>query len=405
MKISFSPPYIDDDVKREVLEALESGWITSGPKVLALEKLVASEVGIKHVACCSSATSGLMLLLHWFGVRQGDEVIIPAYTYAATALAVMHVGATPVMIDSGDDFNLDVHALEDKITERTKVIMPVDIAGWPCDYDAINTIVEKESVRSKFRPESENQKRLGRILVLSDAAHSIGAVYKGKPTGQLADVTVFSFHAVKNVTTAEGGAMCIHLSEEAFDNAEVYRTLKLWSLNGQTKDALSKTNGAGWKYDIVYPGFKMNMPDVCAAIGLAQLRKYSSSILVERKRVFNFYLKAFTVFSWTELPPSDSNEVNSSYHLFALRIRGISEMQRDQMIDLISKTGVSVNVHFQPLPLLTVFRERGYAIEDYPVAFDSYSREISLPIYPELTQEHLTYIVQAVVDAYQNVVS
>lgn len=405
MKISFSPPYIDDDVKREVLEALESGWITSGPKVLALEKLVASEVGIKHVACCSSATSGLMLLLHWFGVRQGDEVIIPAYTYAATALAVMHVGATPVMIDSGDDFNLDVHALEDKITERTKVIMPVDIAGWPCDYDAINTIVEKESVRSKFRPESENQKRLGRILVLSDAAHSIGAVYKGKPTGQLADVTVFSFHAVKNVTTAEGGAMCIHLSEEAFDNAEVYRTLKLWSLNGQTKDALSKTNGAGWKYDIVYPGFKMNMPDVCAAIGLAQLRKYSSSILVERKRVFNFYLKAFTVFSWTELPPSDSNEVNSSYHLFALRIRGISEMQRDQMIDLISKTGVSVNVHFQPLPLLTVFRERGYAIEDYPVAFDSYSREISLPIYPELTQEGLTYIVQAVVDAYQNVVS
>lgn len=405
MKIPFSPPYIDEDVKREVLDALESGWITSGPKVLALEKLVANEVGVKHVACCSSATSGLMLLLHWYGVRQGDEVIIPAYTYAATALAVMHVGATPVMIDCGDDFNLNAGALEDKITERTKVIIPVDIAGWPCDYDAINALVEKESVRSKFKPVGENQSRLGRILVLSDAAHSIGASYNEKPTGQLTDLTVFSFHAVKNITTAEGGAMCIHLPEKAFDHSEVYRTLKLWSLNGQTKDALSKTKGAGWKYDIVYPGFKMNMPDVCAAIGLAQLRKYSSFILQERQRVFGAYLNGFKEFAWAELPLSHTADRISSYHLFALRVHGISEAQRDQMIELISETGVSVNVHFQPLPLLTVFKERGYAMDDYPVAYDSYSREISLPIYPELTQEHITYIVNAVVEAYEKVVS
>jgi len=399
VKIPFSPPYIDDDVKREVLETLESGWITSGPKVLALEKLVAEQTGVSHVACCNSATSGLMLLLHWYGVTRGDEVIIPAYTYAATALVVMHLGAKPVLIDCGPDFNMDVAQLRQKITSNTKVIMPVDIAGWPCDYNQLNEIINEPEVKSRFKPATSNQQQLGRIMILADAAHSIGATYKGKQMGHEADFTVFSFHAVKNVTTAEGGAMCINLPQ-GFDNADVYKTLKLWSLNGQTKDALAKTQGAGWKYDIVYPGFKMNMPDICAAIGLAQLRKYQTVILPERRRVFNGYVTQFSKYEWVQLPPQETEEKKSSYHLFALRINGISESQRDQMIDHITTTGVSVNVHFQPLPLLTVFRDRGYVMSDYPVAYDSYAREISLPIYPELDSSKIDYIVNAVVSAY-----
>jgi dTDP-4-amino-4,6-dideoxygalactose transaminase len=402
MKIPFSPPYIDEDIKREVLEALDSGWITSGPKVLALEKLVAQQVGINHVACCNSATSGLMLLLHWYGVTRGDEVIIPAYTYAATALVVMHLGATPVLVDSGPDFNIDVKKIRDKITPKTKAIIPVDIAGWPCDYDQLKEIISEPQVKSRFKPATSNQQQLGRILILADAAHSIGASYHNKPIGTWADFTVFSFHAVKNVTTAEGGAMCVTLPEP-FNNEEVYKTLKLWSLNGQTKDALAKTQGAGWKYDIVYPGFKMNMPDICAAIGLAQLRKYQTVILPERKRVFNQYVALFSKYEWAQLPPQDTDEKKSSYHLFALRINSISESQRDQMIDYITASGVSVNVHFQPLPLLTVFRDRGYIILDYPIAHDSYAREISLPIYPELDSAKLEYIGKSVVDAYHTI--
>lgn len=399
MKIPFSPPYIDDDVKREVLDTLDSGWITSGPRVLALEKLVAEQTGVPHVACCNSATSGLMLLLHWYGVTRGDEVIIPAYTYAATALVVLHLGAKPVLVDSGPDFNMDAAQLRTKISANTKVIMPVDIAGWPCDYNRINEIINEPEVKSRFKPATNNQQQLGRMMILADAAHSIGAIYKGNQMGHAADFTVFSFHAVKNVTTAEGGAMCINLPH-GFDNAAIYKTLKLWSLNGQTKDALAKTQGAGWKYDIVYPGFKMNMPDVCAAIGLAQLRKYQTIILPERRRVFNEYVALFSKYEWAQLPPQDTEEKKSSYHLFALRINGISESQRDQMIDHITATGVSVNVHFQPLPLLTVFRERGYTMSDYPVAYDSYSREISLPIYPELDSAKIDFIVNAVVSAY-----
>lgn len=404
MKIPFSPPYIDEEVKREVLETLDSGWITSGPKVLALEKLVGESTGVSDVACCNSATSGLMLLLHWYGVTKGDEVIIPAYTYAATALVVIHVGATPVMIDAGADFNMDVSKIREKITERTKAIIPVDIAGWPCSYDKIYDIVSDQNVRRKFNPTTDNQKKLGRIMVLSDAAHSIGARFQGKNIGTWGDFAVFSFHAVKNVTTAEGGAMCINLPSP-FSKRDVYKQLKLWSLNGQTKDALSKTNGAGWKYDIVYPGFKMNMPDLCAAIGLAQLRKYKSIILPERKRIFEAYSKLFSAFDWIELPPVDTAISVSSYHLYALRIKGISEEQRDRMIELISETGVSVNVHFQPLPLLTVFKEKGFSIADYPQAYDNYSREISLPIYPELTQEKISYIVSSVKNAYQSAVN
>lgn len=403
MQIPFSPPYIDDDVKREVLETLDSGWITSGPRVLALEKLVAEKIDIDHVVCCNSATSGLMLMLHWYGIGPGDEVIIPAYTYAATALVVMHIGATPVMVDVNNDFNIDMGEIRNKITSKTKAIIPVDIAGWPCDYEGIYGLLNEPDVKNRFNATSENQKKLGRILILSDAAHSLGATYKQKSIGHWGDFVVFSFHAVKNVTTAEGGAICINLPAGQFNHEAVYKQLKLWSLNGQTKDALSKTNGAGWKYDIVYPGFKMNMPDIGAAIGLAQFRKYGSHILPQRQRVFNAYTKSFSVHEWAQLPPQDTSDRTSSCHLYALRIKGITERQRDAMIEEITKQGVSVNVHFQPLPLLTVFRERGYKMDEYPVAFDNYSREISLPVYPELDEEKICYIVDAVVQGYQSV--
>lgn len=403
MQIPFSPPFIDEDIRKEVLDALDSGWITSGPRVKELEQMIAEQTGVSQIACCNSATSGLMLLLHWYGVTRGDEVIIPAYTYAATALAVMHLGAKPVMVDCGPDFNLDVSMIRKAITSHTKAIIPVDIAGWPCDYAAILEVVNEPAVRKLFSAGSEAQRKLGRILILADSAHSIGANYRGKPMGNWADFTVFSFHAVKNITTAEGGAMCINLPSGDFNHEEVYRTLKLWSLNGQTKDALAKSQGAGWKYDIVYPGFKMNMPDICAAIGLAQLRKYKSLILPERERVFKTYNALLGKQPWAELPPFQSDEKSSSCHVYALRIKGISEAKRDALIDRIATTCVSVNVHFQPLPLLTVFRERGYKMSDYPVAFDCYSREISLPVYPELDQEKIEYIVKAVVDAYNEV--
>ena len=401
MKIPFSPPYIDNDVKLEVLSALESGWITSGPKVLELERLVAEQTGVSHVACCNSATSGLMLLLHWYGVTKGDEVIIPAYTYAATALVVVHLGARPVMVDCNEDFNINLEEIRKKITLKTKAIIPVDIAGWPCDYEQLNALVNSPEIKAKFNATTEVQKTLDRILLLSDAAHSLGAVYNGLPMGQWADFTVFSFHAVKNVTTAEGGAMVVNVPEP-FNHADVYRTLKLWSLNGQTKDALAKTNGAGWKYDIVYPGFKMNMPDICAAIGVAQLKKYKEQILPARKKVFDQYVAALSEFEWVQLPPQDSTRKVSSYHLFALRINAISESARDKMIEIVTAKGVSVNVHFQPLPLLTVFKNMGYSIHDYPQAYDNYSREISLPIYPGLDSK-TDYIIDSVVKAYNEV--
>jgi dTDP-4-amino-4,6-dideoxygalactose transaminase len=239
-------------------------------------------------------------------------------------------------------------------------------------------------------------------LVMSDAAHSFGGVYNSKPTGVLADITVFSFHAVKNLTTAEGGAICLNLPAP-FDNNEVYTTLRLWSLNGQTKDAFSKTKAGGWRYDIVYQGFKINMPDILAAIGLSQIKQYKDVILPERRRVFDFYDAAFTQYDWAQLPPYHKQNCTSSFHLYPLRIKGISESQRDLIIEKITETGVAVNVHFQPLPLLSLFKNNGYEIKNYPVAYDNYSREISLPIYPQLTPEQLKYIVESVVSAINTV--
>jgi dTDP-4-amino-4,6-dideoxygalactose transaminase len=343
-----------------------------------------------------------MLMLKWFGVQAGDEVIIPAYTYSATALAVLHCGATPVMVDVNDDFTMDVKKIREKITSNTKVIMPVDIAGWPCDYKAINQLVNEDAIKSVFIASHPNQAKLNRILVIADAAHSIGAKVDGVETGKLTDITIFSLHAVKNVTTAEGGVICINLPTP-FDNAEVYAYLRLMTLNGQTKDAFTKSKAGGWRYDIVDLGMKINMPDVLAAIGLAQIRKYDVQLLQERKRIFNQYSQAFSQFAWAKFPPQDNEHVQSSYHLYALRIHNISEAQRDQMIDSIAKEGVAVNVHFIPMPMLTLFKNLGYDINDYPSTYKNFACEISLPIYPQLTTEQVNYIVDSIHNAYQQV--
>ena len=402
MKIDFSPPFIDDDVKNEVISALESGWITTGPKVKALEQETARYAGIEHALCINSATSGLMLVLHWLGIGRGDEVIVPAYTYCATALVVMHLGATPVMVDVKNDFNIDPEKVKAAITPKTKAIIPVDFAGWPCDYDKIFKVVN--DCKQIFQPKGSVQEQLGRIAIVADAAHSFGASYKGKKTGSLADISVFSYHAVKNLTTAEGGAVCITMPAP-FDNAEIYKTLRLWSLNGQTKDAFTKSQSGGWRYDIVYPGFKINMPDVCAAIGLAQIRKYDHAVWQERQRVFEYFSEAFKNDIWAELPPYNHSDNVCSYHLYPLRIKGITEALRDKVIERITCEQVAVNVHFIPLPLLTVFKKMGYEIADYPVTFDNYSREISLPIYPQLDNNMCSHIVTVVRMAVNEIIS
>jgi dTDP-4-amino-4,6-dideoxygalactose transaminase len=328
---------------------------------------------------------------------------VPAYTYSATALAVIHSGAKPIMVDVGEDFNISVKAIKEAITSKTKAILPVDFAGFPCDYEEIMQLVTTNEIQSQFVPTSSVQEKLGRIIVINDAAHSLGAFYKNNiRTGSETDIAIFSLHAVKNVTTAEGGAICLNLPAP-FDNNELYTTLRQMSLNCQTKDAFSKSKAGGWRYDIVGLGMKINMADVNAAIGLAQMRQYTV-LLSERKRVFNLYNEAFSKLSWSILPPSESNEKVTSYHLYALRINEISEIQRDAIIDEISQKGVAVNVHFIPMPMLTFFKEQGYDIQKYPQSYKNYACEISLPIYPQLTNDQVSYIIDTVIDAYETIV-
>lgn len=404
MKIPFSPPYIDEAVINEVVDSLRSGWITSGPKVKALEEEIKAFSNAREVLCVNSWTSGAIMMLRWLGVTTEDEVIVPAYTYSATALAVLHAGAKPIMVDSGDDFNISVEAIRKAITPRTKAIIPVDIAGFPCDYNLIMKMVNEPEIQKMFQAASSVQEKLGRILVMNDAAHSLGAFYsKNQRTGCETDVAIFSLHAVKNVTTAEGGAICLNLPEP-FDNADLYTELRMTSLNCQTKDAFSKSKAGGWRYDIVGLGMKINMADVNAAIGLAQIREYPA-LLQERKRVFNTYSKAFSDCDWAIVPPSVDGEKESSYHIYALRIKDFTENQRDRMIDEIAKNEVAVNVHFIPMPMLSFFKSLGYDIKDYPQAFDNFKREISLPIYPQLNEEELSFIVKVVKEAYTVVVN
>lgn len=391
--IPFSPPRIDQRVVDEVTAALLSGWITTGPRTKLFEKKITEYCGCQTTVAVNSWTAGMEILLRWWGVGPGDEVIIPVYTYCASANVVLHTGATPVMVDiSADDFNISNEKIAAAITERTKVIMPVDLAGYPCDYDAIYQIVEAN--RAIFQASNEKQEKLGRILIAADAAHSFGASYKGKVSGAIADVTCFSFHAVKNLTTAEGGAICFNLPS-GFDHEEIYKEFCIKILHGQSKDALAKTQKGAWRYDVMEPGFKCNMTDLQAAIGLIELERYQEN-LDRRKDIFAAYDAAFQQTSWAITPLHSTADKKTCYHLYQLRIADVSEEQRDAIIQEIFEQDVAVNVHFQPLPLLTAYKNLGYKMEDYPEAWNKYSTEISLPVYFNLTDEQVQQVIVAV---------
>lgn len=400
MPIPFSLPLIDEDVIAEVNDCLtNTGWLTTGPKVRQLETEIGRLTGTP-VLCVNSWTSGAMLMLRWFGVGPGDEVVIPAYTYSATALCAMNLGATVVMVDVEDDFTVSAEKLRAAVTERTKAVIPVDMGGLPADYDAIRRVLAEPAIADLFHPATERQVTLGRILLLSDAAHSIGSTYDGRPNGQLADATVFSLHSVKNVTTGEGGAICLALPEP-FDNDAEYLFLRAFALNGQTKSAFEKNQPGAWRYDIVDQGMKVNMPDIGAAIGLAQIRKYESQLLPERKRIFARYQDAFGQHEWAILPLEHDDRRESSCHLYLLRIAGADEERRDAIIQAVAERGVAVNVHYIPMPMLTLFRSRGYRIEDYPTTYALYANEITLPLYNGLTGEQVDEVVAAVVAAVE----
>ena len=400
MKVAFSPPRIDDLIVDAVSLALRSGWITTGPRTKLLEEKVTAYCGNKKTICLNSATAGMELILRWFGIGPGDEVIVPAYTYCATANIVVHCGATVVFVDVNQkDFNISVEKIKAAITNKTKAIIPVDFAGFPCDYDEINALVNSAEIKALFKPTHDNQTKLGRILVMADAAHSFGALYKQKHTGVLCDVSVFSFHAVKNLTTAEGGAVALNF-EEPFDNNAIYTDLNRMSLHGQSKDAMAKFSGkASWEYDVLEAGYKCNMTDIHAAIGLIEIERYDDENLSERKNIFDIYSAAFSEFECFELPVYETKDKTSSYHVYPLRIKGITEQQRNQIIEKIFDKEISVNVHFKPVPMMTAYKNLGFDVEDYPIALANFRAEISLPVYFGLDHEKINWVIDAVLDS------
>ncbi len=399
--IPFSPPRIDDKICNEVIDALKSGWITTGPRTKAFEKKITEYCGNKNTLCLNSATAGLEIMLRWFGVKEGDEVILPAYTYTATANVIIHCGATPVFVDVNEhDFNINTSAIEKAITSKTKVIMPVDFAGWPCDYNEINELVIKH--KEQFKPGTDIQKQLGRILVLADSAHSFGATYGGKKTGSVCDVACFSFHAVKNLVTAEGGCICLNLPEP-FDNEAIYKYLCIKTLHGQTKDALAKTQKGAWRYDVIEAGYKCNMTDLAAAIGLVEIERYDDT-LKRRQEIFDKYTAAFIKDQRFVLPIYSKANKQSCFHVYALRIKNITEAQRDAIIAEIFEHDVAVNVHFMPVPCMTFYKNLGYDIKNYPVAYKNYAAEISLPVFYDLNNELTETVIKAVIDSVNKVV-
>ncbi|SDD94753.1 DegT/DnrJ/EryC1/StrS family aminotransferase [Riemerella columbipharyngis] len=402
--IPFSPPRIDDKIINEVVDALESGWITTGPRTKLFESKLADYCGVDKVLAVNSWTTGAELVLYWFGIREGDEVIVPVYTYCATANIVRHRGAKVIMVDVSSDFGIDVSKIEPYITEKTKAIIPVDVGGLPVNYEEIRNIVNKPSVRSKFNPTTEVQKQLGRILILSDAAHSFGAKYKGKKIGSKADFTVFSFHAVKNLTTAEGGAICINMPAP-FDNEEIYNRLNTLSLHGQNKDALAKYQIGNWEYDVIDAGFKCNMTDILAAIGLIELDRYDDETLSRRKEIFQKYTEALNKYDWAITPLFIDENRETSYHLYLLRIKDVTLEERNLIIQEIFGQNVSVNVHYKPLPLLSYYQGLGYNLDEYPMAKALWECEISLPVYYDLSDEDVDTVIASVVKAVEKIKS
>lgn len=389
MKISFSPPDMTELEVREVKEAIESGWITTGPKTKEFERKIAEYCGVNKSVCLNSQTACAEMALHILGIGPGDEVIVPAYTYTATAAVVCHVGAKLIMIDSQkDSLEMDYDKLEAAITERTKVIIPVDLGGIPCDYDRIFDIVERK--KSLFRPTNKIQMAMGRISVNADAAHAFGAEWKGKKVGSIADFSSFSFHAVKNLTTAEGGALTWR-SIEGIDDEEIYHKLQLLSLHGQSKDALAKTKLGAWEYDIIAPWYKCNMTDIMAGIGLAQFQRYEG-MLKRRREIIEKYDAAFKPLGLEGLPHYTETH-NSSGHLYITRIPGITAEQRQEIIEKMAEAGIACNVHYKPLPMMTSYKDMGFDINEYPNAYERFVNEVTLPLHTKLTDEEVEYII------------
>ena len=398
MKVSFSPPDMSQLEVNEVAEAIRSGWITTGPRTKEFEKLIAQYCHTEKAVCLNSATACMELVLHLLGVGPGDEVITCAYTYTATASVTCHVGAKVVMVDTAPgSFEMDYSKLADAITERTKVIIPVDLAGVVCDYNKVFEAVE--SKKHLFRPANELQKAFGRVVVLADAAHAFGAMRQGKMCGEIADFTSFSFHAVKNLTTAEGGAVTWK-NIPGIDNEWIYKQFQLLSLHGQNKDALAKTQLGAWEYDIVAPNYKCNMTDIMAAIGLMQLKRYPE-MLYRRREIITRYNEGLKNLPVEVLNHYDENH-SSSGHLYLVRLIGKDVEYRNEVITKMAERGIACNVHYKPLPMMTAYKNLGFEIEDYPNAYNQYRNEISLPLHTCLKDEEVDYVINNFVDIIKN---
>jgi len=390
--ISFSPPDITEEEILEVSQALRSGWITTGPRTKRFEKEIAEYVGVNKAACLNSATAAMELTLRILGIGPGDEVITSAYTYTASASIIEHVGAKIVLVDTAvDSYEMDINKLSDAINERTKMIIPVDLAGKMCDYEALYRIVDEK--KNLFKVNNTLQALFNRVIIMSDAAHAFGATQKGKNCGQVADFTCFSFHAVKNLTTAEGGAV-VWRNDLGLNDEEIYKEFMLYSLHGQSKDALSKSQKGAWEYDIIYPAYKCNMTDILAAVGLVQLSRYDK-LLERRKEMIELYDSYFKKPGFHTLDHY-GGDFASSGHLYFLRIEGISETRRNEIITLMAELGVATNVHYKPLPMFTAYKNLGFNIKDYPNAYNMYKNEITLPLHTLLSNDDIRNVCESI---------
>ena len=399
--IPFSPPDIGPEEIKAVTEVLQSGWITTGPKTKLLEKQIGEYCNTGQAVCLSSQTSCAEMTLRILGVGPGDEVIVPAYTYTATCSIVYHVGAKPVMIDcKPGTYEMDYDKMEAAINERTKVIIPVDLAGIVCDYDRIYEAVRNK--RSLFRPKGKLQELIGRVIVMADAAHSFGARWHGQMCGEIADFTNFSFHAVKNMITAEGGAG-VHRLRGRIDEEKIYKQYMLWSLHGQTKDALAKNQGASWEYDVVNTQYKCNMPDVLAAIGLAQLSRYED-IINRRHQLIEVYDEQLKDLDIQRLNHHDENH-RSSGHLYFVRFLGKDAQFRNEFYNRMAENGVMCNVHFKPLPMLSAYKNKGFDIVDYPYAYNMHKNQLSLPLYSTMTDNEAQYVLDTFKKVYDSMIN
>lgn len=388
--IPFSPPDITEEEKKLVMEVLDSGWITTGPKTMEFEAEIAKYCNANNAVALSSATAGLELILKVYNISEGDEVITTPYTYTATASVIVHRGIKPTFVDVKEgSFSIDEQKIALAITPKTKAIITVDFAGVPVDYDAIKAVLKKKNRED--------------IIFISDSAHSFGATYKGNKVGTQADFHVYSFHAVKNLITAEGGA--ITFNDNNFKGKEdLLREFKISSLHGQSKDALSKMKAGAWKYDIITDGFKCNMTDINAAIGLAQIRRYEG-MLTKRRAIFDIYTTALGTKPWAIIPFTKDENSETSYHLYPLRLKGFSEAQRDELIQTVADLGIATNVHFTPLPMFTLYKNLGFSIEDYPNAYNQYANEITLPVYSTLKLDDAEYVIKEVIRCAEEIMA